>query len=249
MIFIFRQYDSQKRIIIYAESYLEAKEALFELNPWADRVYNILEYKMYSVDDVIYHDTLGIEYDMGGYPRIISESEFNELEKNKAILDEQFKNIHNTKVLTKKFAGENTVLLSTEEFIDRLKNRAETVGKTKQNMYRMLSVVGDIWVKEFKSKYLNNGPSYKVYGKSRYQCEKFLNELNKKSKTDFSTRFDTVLLIKNFNDFTEDDISNYLTMVDFMKTNNIKKFPFCTYTKKIENFENFYNEHTIKEEQ
>ena len=45
MIFIFRHYDSQKRIIIYAESYLEAKEALFEFNPWADKTYNILEYK------------------------------------------------------------------------------------------------------------------------------------------------------------------------------------------------------------
>ena len=229
MIFIFRQYDSQIRIIIYAESYLEAKETLFELNPWADKVYNILEYKMYRVRDDVYRDTLGIEHDMIGYPRIISEDEFKELENNKAILDEQFNNIHNTKVLTKKFAGENTNLLSTEEFVGQLKNRAESVGKTKQNMYRMLSVVGDIWVKEFKSKYLNNGPRYKVYGKSRYQCEKFINELNVKLNGDFVSRFDTVLLIKNFNDFTEEDVSNYLIMVDFMKTNNIKKFPFCTY--------------------
>jgi len=231
MIFIFRQYDSQKRIIIYAESYLEAKETLFDLNPWADRIYNILEYKMYSVDDTIYHDTLGIEYDMGGYPRIISEDEFKELEKNKAILDEQFNNMHNTKVLTKKFAGENTNLLSTEEFVGQLKNHTESIGKTKQNMYRMLSVVGDVWVKEFKPKYLNFSPGYKIYGKSRYQCEKYLNELNEKSNTDFSTRFDTELLIKNFNDFTEEDISNYLIMVDFMKNNNIKKFPFSTYKK------------------
>ena len=50
MIFIFRHYDSQKRIIIYAESYLEAKEALFEFNPYADKTYNILEYKKYEVD-------------------------------------------------------------------------------------------------------------------------------------------------------------------------------------------------------
>lgn len=66
-------------------------------------VHNILEYKMYRVNDAIYHDTLKIEYDMEGYPRIISENEFKELKKNKAILDEQFNNMHNTKVLTKKF--------------------------------------------------------------------------------------------------------------------------------------------------
>ena len=229
MIFIFRQYDSQIRIIIYAESYLEAKETLFELNPWADKVYNILEYKMYRVRDDVYRDTLGIEHDMIGYPRIISEDEFKELENNKAILDEQFNNIHNTKVLTKKFAGENTNLLSTEEFVGQLKNRAESVGKTKQNMYRMLSVVGDIWVKEFKSKYLNNGPRYKVYGKSRYQCEQFLNNLIEKTNINFENSWPTELLIKDFNDFTENDVSNYMMMIDYMKENNINKFPFSTY--------------------
>jgi len=229
MIYIFRQYDSNKRLIIFARSYMEAKEMLFELNPWADKVYNILEYKMYNINLNKFYETLNIETEMEEYPRIISESELDLLTKNKVILDAQFNTIHNTHVLTKKFAGENTNLLSTEEFVGQLKNRAESVGKTKQNMYRMLSVVGDIWVKEFKSKYLNNGPRYRVYGKSRYQCEKFLTELNEKSHADFATRFDTILLIKNFNDFTEEDISNYLIMVDFMKTNNIKKFPFCTY--------------------
>jgi hypothetical protein len=166
---------------------------------------------------------------MEEYPRIISESELKLLTKNKVILDAQFNTIHNTHVLTKNFAGENTILLSTEEFVGQLKNRAELAGKTKQNMYRMLSVVGDIWVKEFKTKYLNNGPRYRVYGKSRYQCEKFLNELNIKSNGDFATRFDTVLLIKNFNDFTEEDVSNYMMMVDYMKEHNINKFPFSTY--------------------
>ena len=229
MIFIFRQYDSQVRIIIYAESYLEAKETLFELNPWADKVYNILEYKMYSVDDVIYHDTLGIEYDMGGYPRIISEDEFKELEKNKAILDEQFKNIHNTKVLTKKFAGENTTLLSTEEFVGQLKNHAESVGKTKKSIYQMMRVVGDVWVKEFKIRFLSGCSRYRVYGKSRYQCEKFLNNLIEKTNINFENSWPAELLIKDFNGFTENDVSNYTMMIDYMKENNINKFPFSTY--------------------
>jgi hypothetical protein len=229
MIFIFRQYDSQKRIIIYAESYLEAKETLFELNPWADRVYNILEYKMYNVDDAIYHDTLKLEYDMGGYPRIISEDEFKELEKNKAILNEQFNNIHNTKVLTKKFAGENTNLLSTEEFVGQLKSHAKSIGKIKKNIYQMMRVVGDVWVKEIKIKSLIGLPLYRVYGKSRYQCEKLLNDLIEKTNINFDYSLPAELLIKDFNDLNENDVSNYMMMIDYMKENNINKFPFSTY--------------------
>lgn len=232
MIFIFRQYDSHVRIIIYAESYLEAKETLFDLNPWADRVYNILEYKMYSVDDVIYHDTLGIEYDMGGYPRIISEDEFKELEKNKAILDEQFKNIHNTKVLTKKFAGENTNLLSTKEFVGQLKNHAESVRKIKNSIYQMMNIVGDIWFEEFYIKGLGLGNKYIVYGKSRYQCKKTLETLKNDFKDNRITSYDKQeLLIEydNGNELTQSSIEKYNKMIEFMKENNINKFPFSTY--------------------
>ena len=55
--------------------------------------------------------------------------------------------------------------------------------------------------------------------------------MSEKSNTDFSTRFDTELLIKNFNDFTEEDVSNYTMMINYMKENNINKFPFSTYKK------------------
>ena len=229
MIFIFRQYDSQKRIIIYAESYLEAKETLFELNPWADKVYNILEYKMYHIDYLKFFDTLGIESDMRDYPRIISESELKLLTKNKVILDAEFNTIHNTHVLTKKFAGENTNLLSTEEFIDQLKNHVKLIDKTKRNIYQMMNIIGDIWVKEFKIKFLSGGSHYKVYGKSRYQCEKFLNDLIEKTNINFVTEWPIELLIKDNNNFREVDILKYQTMIEYMKENNINKFPFSTY--------------------
>ena len=229
MIFIFRQYDSQKQIIIYAESYLEAKETLFEFNPWADKTYNILEYKMYNIDTDKFWEVLNIDENGYGYPRIISKKEYEILRDNKVILDEQFKNIHNTKVLTKKFAGENTNLLSTEEFVGQLKNHAESVGKTKKSIYQMMRVVGDVWVKEFKIRFLSGCPRYRVYGKSRYQCEKFLNNLIEKTNINFENSWPTELLIKDFNDFTENDVSNYMMMIDYMKENNINKFPFSTY--------------------
>lgn len=231
MIYIFRQYDSQIRIIIYAESYIEAKETLFDFNPWADKVYNILEYKMYDINKTIYHKTLEIDSDMEGYPRIISESEFKELEKNNAIFDEQFKNIHNTKVLTKGFAGENTNLLSTEEFIDQLKMHAESVVKTKNSIKQMLNVVGDIWFEEFYVKGLGLENKYIVYGKSRYQCKETLKKLkNKYSDNRFTTYNIQRLLIEYDNDKLKPiSIERYNNMVKFMKENNIKKFPFITY--------------------
>ena len=229
MIFIFRQYDSQIRIIIYAESYLEAKEALFEFNPWADKTYNILEYKMYRIDYQKFFDILGIEKDMRDYPRILSESELELLTKNKVILDAQFNTIHNTHVLTKRFGGENTNLLSTEEFVNQLKTHADSVTKTKKNIKQMLYIVGDIWVKEFKIRFLSGCPRYRVYGKSRYQCERLLKDLIDRTNINFETAWPTELLIRNIDEFNDNDISKYQVMIQYMKDNNIKKFPFCTY--------------------
>ena len=184
---------------------------------------------MYHIDYLKFFDTLGIESDMRDYPRIISESELKLLTKNKVILDAEFNTIHNTHVLTKKFAGENTNLLSTEEFIDQLKNHVKLIDKTKRNIYQMMNIIGDIWVKEFKIKFLSGGSHYKVYGKSRYQCEKFLNDLIEKTNINFVTEWPIELLIKDNNNFREVDILKYQTMIEYMKENNINKFPFSTY--------------------
>lgn len=227
MIYIFMHYDSNKRIIIFARSYIEAKETLFEFNPWADKVYNILEFKMYNINLRKFYEVLNIENEMEEYPRILSESELELLTKNKVILDAQFNTIHNTHVLTKKFGGENTNLLSTEEFVGQLKDRADSVSKTKKSIKQMLYIVGDIWVKEFRIKWLNF--SYKVYGKSRYQCEKFIDNLIKNINVNFTTDDNIKLLIKDSKEISDNDISNYKTMIQYMKDNNIKKFPFSTY--------------------
>ena len=229
MIYIFMQYDSNKRIIIFARSYMEAKETLFEFNPWADKVYNILEFKMYNINLQKFYEVLNIENEMEEYPRILSESELELLTKNKVILDAQFNIIHNTHVLTKRFGGENTNLLSTEEFVEQLKDRADSVSKTKKNIKQMLYIVGDIWVKEFKIRFLSGCPRYRVYGKSRYQCERLLKDLIDRTNINFETAWPTELLIRNIDEFNDNDISKYQVMIQYMKDNNIKKFPFCTY--------------------
>jgi hypothetical protein len=232
MIYIFRQYDSDKQIIIYAESYIEAKETLFEFNPWADKTYNIFEYKMYNIDTDKFWKVLNIDENGYGYPRILSKKEYEILRDNKVILDEQFKNLHNTRVLMKKDASEDFPLLSTEEFVNKLKNHANIIDKHKQNVYQMLNIVGDIWFEEIFDKYAKFNGKYIIYGKSRYQCKKLIEKLNEQYKSNRFTSYNRpeTLIENNYvDDLTPRDIERYDKMVGFMKANNIKKFPFTTY--------------------
>ena len=240
MIFIFRHYDSQKRIIIYAESYLEAKEALFEFNPWADKTYNILEYKMYEVDKEKYADIIGIDKDMISYPRIISENEFFLIRSssNHVLLDEQFKNLHNTKVLTKGYAGD-TSLMSTSEFVNALKENADMKDSVKRQIKKMLAIVGDVWKLTYTPyRYTDVNSVIKdtasIYGLSRRQIlEMYNNQQHKQGygkltiEPIIQPQYKEVYELEN-NDFSPKDIDEYNTFVTCMKKYHIKKFPFDT---------------------
>ena len=241
MIFIFRQYDSQKRIIIYAESYLEAKEALFEFNPYADKTYNILEYKKYNVDFKKYCEILKLAYEEGGYPRILSENEFKIIcnDDNHIIEDKLFNDLHNTKVLTKGFAGEESNLMSTSEFVSVLKEKADYKQITKKQIKKMLAIVGDIWKLTYiPYRYTDiNGvikDTASIYGLSRRQIlEMYNNQQHKQCygkliiEPIIQPQYKEVFELEN-NDFSANDIDEYNTLVTCMKKYHIKKFPFDT---------------------
>ena len=241
MIFIFRHYDSQKRIIIYAESYLEAKEALFEFNPYADKTYNILEYKKYEVDKLKYGEILNLDIEMLSYPRILSEKEFEIIcsSPEHIINDKAFNDIHNTKVLTKAFAGEDTTLMSTSEFVSALKENADHRQVTKKQIKKMLSIVGDIWKLTYTSyRYKDvNGvikDTASIYGLGRRQIlEMYNNQQHKQGygkltiEPIIQPQYKEVYELEN-NDFSPKDIDEYNTLVTCMKRYHIKKFPFDT---------------------
>ena len=246
MIFIFRHYDSQKRIIIYAESYLEAKEALFEFNPYADKTYNILEYKKYEVDKLKYGEILNLDIEMLSYPRILSEKEFETIcsSPEHIINDKAFNDIHNTKVLTKSFAGEDTILMSTSEFVNALKENADHKQVTKKQIKKMLSIVGDIWKLTYTPyRYTDvNGvikDTASIYGLSRCQILEMYN--NQPHKQGYEKLTIEPIIQPNYrevfeletNDFSQKDIDEYNMLVNYMKKYNIKKFPFDTQEQDI----------------
>ena len=241
MIFIFRHYDSQKRIIIYAESYLEAKEALFEFNPYADKTYNILEYKKYEVDKLKYGEILNLDIEMLSYPRILSEKEFETIcnSPEHIINDKAFNDIHNTKVLTKAFAGEDTTLMSTSEFVSALKENADHRQVTKKQIKKMLAIVGDVWKLTYTPyRYTDVNSVIKdtasIYGLSRHQIlEMYNNQQHKQGygkltiEPIIQPQYKEVYELEN-NDFSPKDIDEYNTFVTCMKKYHIKKFPFDT---------------------
>ena len=122
--------------------------------------------------------------------------------------------------------------MSTSEFVNKLKNHANIIDKHKQNVYQMLNIVGDIWFEEIFDKYAKFNSKYIVYGKSRYQCKKLIEKLNEQYKSNRFTSYNRpeTLIENNYvDDLTPRDIERYNKMVEFMKANNIKKFPFTTY--------------------
>ena len=80
--------------------------------------------------------------------------------------------------------------------------------------------------------YLIDINKYIVYGKSRYQCKKTLEKLKEGLKGHKITSYDKQELLIDYdygNELTQTSIEKYNKMVNFIKTYNIKKFPFITY--------------------
>lgn len=243
MIYVFRKYESSARIIVYAESYLEAKDALFALHPWADKEYNIAEYKMYRIDYNKFFDILNIENDMRDYPRILSESELSLLVKNKVLVDTEFNTLHNTHVLAKKDFNEDTryPAYSTSEYVKMLSDNVLIKDTYSKSIKKMMSIVGDVWFMQYSP--LQHGPENNyIYGLSRQQCIDLYKEIYKfrfkgADECNPFTIPEPKLLINSATsisdiikgNFKNEDIDNYKKMVSIMKELNIKKFPFSAY--------------------
>ena len=126
-LFIFyKKNKTDKRVIIFAQSYIEAKETLFALNSYADIEYDLNEYRLQEVDTEKLYEELNLE-DYEGYPYILTEDNYKHI--SDYVVNKSFSQLHNTKVLTQKRAeflcGDSNKFPSTQEFIEGLKNNAE----------------------------------------------------------------------------------------------------------------------------
>lgn len=219
--------NQNDRVIIYADTYIEAKELLFAYNAYADQIYNLTEYKLQHVLTDKLFEICKIDEEFIGYPFIVAEYQYMKLEPY--INDKQFSDIQHTKVLTKNLCDVlspeiKTNTYSTGEFVNLLQEKTDLNIKYKKEIKSMLNTVGDIW-------FIKIGESNKlctyIYGKSRYQCLKIVKDLDIK---DYHTQPE--LLIKytgnTYDNIVNTDINNYEIMVSYMKKYNIKKFPFIT---------------------
>lgn len=229
-LFIFYKKLNKKnndRIIIYAESYIEAKDMLFSINNYADLIYDIIEYQLQHVLTEKLFEICKVDTNYFGIPFVVSESEYNILIPY--IDDKQQSQLQHTKVLTKKYLDilspeAKTNMYSTGEFINLLQENTDIHIKRKKEIKNMLNTVGDIW-------FIRIGEVYKkcryVYGKSRYQCKRLVNDLEIK---EYYTIPELLITYNgnNYDNISIKDLDNYDKMISYMKKNNIKKFPFIT---------------------
>lgn len=224
----YKKNKTNERIIIYADSYMEAKDTLFALNNYADLVYDLNEYKLQHVNIEKLFKELHLDETYDGYPYILTEENYKNLED--AIEDKSFSNIHNTHVLTKKIAGnmnkDNKIcnsLYTLDEFKRSLQQMQDNRERQKNGINNMMDHVGEIWYTKIYPNNLRLGPENYVYGRSRKEVLDALNEYDKNIKNK-----DIYLLITSYPNYTMDDLKRYEKFVTYIKEHNIKKLPFIT---------------------
>lgn len=239
-LYIFYKKDKfNERVIIYANSYLEAKEALFALNNYADLIYDLNEFKCQHVNEEKMYEELKLNEEYEGYPYILTEENYKNIENS--IIDKTYSNIHNTHLLTKKYANNlgmcdnssnNNPLYTTEEFVSLLKEHSEEKKKTLNSIESMIKNIGDVWFAKYKSNVNTNyitamyTDKY-VYGHNRYEVINELKRLSEDNKNKIDN-FDTYLLISSYPNISSNDIKRYKDFVTYIKNHNIKKLPFTT---------------------
>ena len=229
----YKKNKTNERAIIYANSYLEAKETLFALNNYADIVYDLNEYRYQHVDTEKLYAELHLDDNYEGYPYILTEENYKNLENY--IKDKQFSCMHNTHILTKKLANELSgeessnkyvkyPLYSLTEFKNLLWTASDNNKNKKKAISDMIDHIGDIWYTTLEKK-LRVGPENYVYGKSRKEVLDTLIKMDERYKDE---RPEIKLLIVSYPNYTEDDINRYDKFVSYIKDHKIKKLPIIT---------------------
>ena len=229
-LFIFYKKNiTNSRIIIFAQSYIEAKETLFALNNYADIEYNLNEYRLQMVDTDKLYEELHLK-DYEGYPYILTEENYERL--SKYIENKTFSQLHNTQILTKKRAeflsgGEENKFQSTQEFIETLKNNAEHKESLRNEILSMFKNIGEVWYAPITRQYSKMICDDIIYGRSRYEVIETYNKLLN-DKLIYDRGMKPSLLIEKYPNYSEEDINRYIKFRNYIKEHNIKQLPIIT---------------------
>lgn len=212
MLYVFHsRKHTGRRIIIYARSYMEAKQAVsqYAVN---DNEFDLNEFQLYKVSTDKLLKVLCLEDDYTSYQYKLSEEQFKKL--SRYLVNKEQNKVSHTHTLTRnsaaKLMNDSSCLFTTKEFVDALSEHTEELVKTKLEILQMFKYVGDIWVYKSNDKI--------IYGTSRYQVD---DDILKQPK----------LLIEGlrYEEITQYDIEKYNEMKRYIIENDIKEFPFTVY--------------------
>ena len=176
-LYVFYQFIKKENfIVIYADSYLEAKALLYSINPYADYVYNLNEYKLQRVDPYKLFSICKIAPEWEFTPTFVNKKEYKKLQKY--IIGKEYSNINYAKVLTKKLAGglscKNTnKYLTTNEFVNYLKTNAEDNKHIKEQIEDYLINNSII----LKTKIVTSWKFFDLYTNSENQTQFIIDKL------------------------------------------------------------------------
>ena len=210
-LYIFYQNIKQENyIVIYANSYLEAKNLLYSFNPYASYVYNLNEYKLQHVNGKYLFDICKIDPDWCEVPVFITKSNYKKLLKY--IVDKQFTNINHNKVITpnlwnKMGLSENKQkpynCFTTQEFVNMLKNNMEDKVHIKKIINEQLINKYPL----FKTHIITRSSNFDLYTNSKEQTAVVMNKMR---EYDNNILADYMIYNKDFITGTDEkSINNY----------------------------------------
>lgn len=205
-LYIFYQFIKRENfIVIYANSYLEAKALLYSINPYADYVYNLTEYKLQHVDPYKLFNICKIAPEWEFTPTFVNKKEYKKLQKY--IIDKDYSN--DTKVLTKnllnKLFSNKNKYWTTDEFIKYLKTNSEDNIHIKEQIKDYLCNKYPL----LKTHIITRGSNFDLYTNSKEQTEVIMNKMR---EYDNNIHAD----YKMYNE-------NFITGTDIKSINNYKE--------------------------
>ena len=226
-------------IVIYANSYLEAKSLLFSFNPYADYVYNLNEYKLQYVKTFELYSICKIAPEWESIPTFVNKNEYNKLQKYITLEKKK------TKILTKNLANslncdKNNNYWTTNEFVNYLKYNSENNINIKKEITEYLYNKAPL----LKTNIVIRGINLDLYTNSKIQTDIVIDKLR---ETDDNINANYNIYNQDFvTGLDQKSINNYKELKTKLSNNENNKFiediktPFFIYKNKYIECDNFY---------